>query len=70
MSHEELIHNLTNDADLRDRFRQAPDEVVEQHGIELNEDQRRRLKAEDWASSNDEELVSKVSSTPGLHAWL
>jgi hypothetical protein len=65
-----LIQSLTTDAALRDRFRQAPDQVVEEHGIELNDEQRQRLTSEDWASHDDATLIDKVTSNPGLGTML
>jgi hypothetical protein len=70
MSLESLVSSLTNDAAVRDQFRQAPDQVAEQHGIELNDDQRARLTGENWAGHDDATLLDKVSSNPGLAAWL
>ncbi len=55
---------------MRDQFRDAPDQVVEQHDIELNDDQRQRLTSEDWASDDDDALIDKVTSNPGIKAWL
>lgn len=60
MSEHELIENLEKKPELRARFRREPDKVVEEHEITLNDDQRKRLKAEDWSSMSDDDLVSRV----------
>ena len=57
---QELMDRLVAEAELRERFRNDPVEVVEQHGIELDDDHRERLRSEDWTAISDEELQARL----------
>lgn len=56
---QQLVDRLVADAELRERFRSDPVEVVEQHGIELDNIHRERLRKEDWTAIADEDLVAR-----------
>jgi hypothetical protein len=59
----ELIHRLGREAELRERFRRDPVAVVEQHEIELTDDQRERLRGEDGPTRiSDEELLRRLGT--------
>jgi hypothetical protein len=57
---EHLIGRLEGDSEVRDRFRQTPDEVAEEHGIRLSDEQRQHLKGIDWSTVSDNELSARV----------
>ena len=57
---QDLIDRLVAEAELRERFRDDPVAVVEEQGIELDDDHRERLRNEDWAEISDEELEARL----------
>jgi hypothetical protein len=57
----ELQDRLLADEELRERFRQSPHEVLEEHGIELDEDERQRLHDADLPSRSDDELHATLT---------
>lgn len=59
---QELMDRLVADEELRERFRSDPVEVVERHGIELDDDQRERLRSADLRAVSDEELQARCQS--------
>jgi hypothetical protein len=65
---QEFIDRLSEDSYLRDEFRESPAEVVERHGIDLTDEQREKIEAEDWSETPDDELVDKLSAR-GEAAW-
>lgn len=57
---QQLVDRLVADAELRDRFRNEPVVVVEEHGIELDHEHRDRLTGEDWIAISDEEFQVRL----------
>jgi hypothetical protein len=66
---EALQDRLLTDPDHRARFVKDPAGVVREAGIELDEDQHKRLTDEGWADLEDDEVVVRIR-TRGLAAWL
>jgi hypothetical protein len=66
---QELIDHLTNTPGATDAFRESPADAVEQHGIELTDEQRDKLESEDWSGVSDDDIVDRLSAR-GTAAWL
>jgi hypothetical protein len=65
---QDFVDRLGNEPALCSEFRESPSEVVERHGIELNDEQRAKLEGEDWSDVSDDELVERLSAR-GEAAW-
>ena len=71
MSVHELCHAVSNDPAVRERFRREPVTVVEEYlETTLNDEQRGRLTAENWANAPDWELILKVCGHRGIPLYL
>jgi hypothetical protein len=66
---QNFIDTLSSDPDLLNDFRESPADVIEQHGIELTDEQREKLEAEDWSAVSDDDVIDRLS-TRGASAWL
>lgn len=64
-----LIDHLSSDPDHLNEFRASPADVVEQHGIELSDEQRDKLESEDWSDVSDDDIVDRLG-VRGAAAWL
>ncbi len=64
-----LIDGLADDAGLRQEFRADPVGVCERFGLELSDEQRMKLEAEDWEAVSDDELLSRLGG-PGTAAYI
>jgi hypothetical protein len=66
---QRLVDNLNSNPDVRNRFRSAPADVIEEHGITLTEEQRTRITSNDFSQTTDEELTASVT-TASIRRWL
>ncbi len=63
---QHLQNRLHSDQGLRERFRQSPHEVFQEHGIPLSDEQSSKLSSLDLSSKSDDEVKGMVRDTATL----
>jgi hypothetical protein len=64
-----LAERLLVDEDLRERWRQGPADVMQEHGIEVTDEMARKLSLGDWPGKSDAWCIELFSDHEMFAMW-